>query len=119
MPVQTLEFEVIGLPEAEILESGVDKLRWELVSDARIKSEENQLGIGPVVYRGRTEDPLTDTYSSDGVIRDALFLFVDETDAVKALVSNMDPTDLTDTMADFMTNYGGSIDEMKTKRPTV
>lgn len=119
MPVQTLTYEVITLPEAEIFESGVDKLRWTLVSDARIKTAENSLGVGPVVYQNRPEDPLTDQYSSDGVIRDALFLFVDEADCVKSLISNMDPTDLQETIDDFMATHGGSVVEMKTKRPTV
>jgi hypothetical protein len=119
MPVQTLTYEVISLPEASILEEGVDGLRWTLKSDARIKTADNQLGVGPVVYEGRTEDPMTDEYDSDGVIRDALFLFIDENDAVKSLVSNMDPTDLSDTMADFMTNHGGSVADMKAKRPAV
>ncbi|MFP4423249.1 MAG: hypothetical protein ACLFRG_22155 [Desulfococcaceae bacterium] len=119
MPVQTLTYQVIDLLEAAILERGVNGLQYELVADARIKTEDNELGVGPVVYRGRTEDPETDTYSGDGVIRDALFLFVDEEDCLKSLVSNMDPTDLADTMADFMDTHGGSVADMKAKRPNV
>jgi hypothetical protein len=98
------------------MSEGVDENKWTLESDARIKSETNQLGIGPVVYKGRPKDA-EGNYDKAGSPRDALLLFVDENDAVYCLFEDQAPTDIADTMADFMTNHGGDIAAMKANRP--
>jgi hypothetical protein len=117
MPVLTSTFAASTHMFADILEDGADRNNWYLASDARIKSEENSLGIGPVVYRGRPKNGDGD-FDKDGQPRDALLMFVDEADAVYCIHEGQDPVDIADTIADFMTNHGGDLAAMKAKRPS-
>jgi hypothetical protein len=118
MPVITTTFEQSSHMEAAILEKGVSGRGWVLASDARIKSEDNALGIGPVVYKGRPKD-VSQEYDRDGVPRDGLLMFYDATECVFCLMEAVDPTDLQDTIADYLTNHGGDIPTMAALKPTV
>ena len=118
MAVLTLVKEVLSREEAALIEAGATGQGWTLRADARIKTETDPIGVGPVVFEGKPKTA-EGKVSRDGEPRDGLLLFVDEGDAVKALLFLVDPTDLQDTLADFMANHGGSITAMKALRPVV
>ena len=117
MPLINLSHRVCTIEEAEILEAGCKKNSWSLVTDGRISSPATG-SIGPVAYLGpvrKKEGPDgTDLPANDGIV-----MFFDEDDAVVAMLSNVDPTDLILTQADFLEQCGASISVMKTKRPLV
>jgi hypothetical protein len=103
----------------QLLEAGADDERWPLAADARIKTDVNALGVGPVVYKGRKKDE-NGAYSTSGSVKDALFLFFDDDGtATMAIVENQAEADVLLTIEDFLTNHGGAIATMKTNKPTV
>lgn len=119
MPVITLTHEGITEMRGILLEAGADDEKWPLAADARIKTDQNSLGVGPVVYKARKTDENGD-YSSTGTVKSALFLFFDDDGtATMALVEGQAEADVLLTIDDFLTNHGGSIATMKTNKPTV
>jgi len=114
-----LTWKTLHLREAELMENGAVRMAWKLHSDARIKTADSVMGIGPVVYTAKPENPETGEYQYDGIIRDALFIFCDEADCVQAMANNADPGNLEETIADYMLSHGGNIQEMKALKPSV
>lgn len=117
MPLITPTFRVCSKEEADLLEGGAKRIGYTLQTDGRITSPETG-AIGPVAYVGpirKKEGPdNTDLPADDGII-----MFFDESDAVVAMFSNVNSTDLMLTISDFLENCGASITVMKTKRPAV
>jgi hypothetical protein len=112
-----LTWHAVSVMEADLLENGALRKSWSYPADARIKISGALLGVGPVVYKGKTEDPNTGEASYSGVIRDALFLFCDVADCVYAVLENVDPTALQETIDDYIANYGGDIAAMQAMKP--
>lgn len=119
MAVLALEWRVCSITETDLLESGAIRRTWTAKEDARIKTAAAPLGIGPVVYTGKAENPDTGISSYDGVIRDGLFLFCDESDCVRAILEDVDPTDLEETINNYMDTHGGDVETMQTLKPVV
>lgn len=117
MAVLTLIWRQVSLTEADLLESGAARRNWTYKRDARIKIPSAALGIGPVVYAGTPENPATGAASYDGVVRDALFLFCDTADCVRALLEDVNPEDLAETISHYMDTHGGDIPTMQTLKP--
>lgn len=117
MAVLTLTWRQVSLTEADLLESGAARRNWTYKRDARIKTFSAPLGVGPVVYAGTPENPETGISSYDGVIRDALFLFCDTADCVRALLEDVNPGDLEETIAHYMNTHGGDIATMQMLKP--
>ena len=119
MPALTLTHTGISLMEAQLYAAGADDSRWTLAADARIKTQSNPVGVGPLVYKGRTKDE-SGNYSSSGEVKDAIFLFFDDDGtATQALISEQVEADVLLTIDDFLTNHGGDVAAMKANKPTV
>lgn len=103
----------------EMVENGAQRLLWTYAGDARIRHDDAPMGVGPAVLIGRPEDPDTGRPATDGVIRDALFLFCDFgiVDSVYAAVFDADPTALTAAIDAYMDAHGGDVDAMRTLKP--
>lgn len=119
MAVVALTHNGIGLTHGVLLEEGCKDEKWTLAADARIQTEGDIVGVGPVVYKGRTLDEDGD-FSSDGTVQQALFMFFDnDGTATYAIIENQSETDVDDTVSDFLTNSGGDISVMKSNKPVV
>lgn len=119
MAVISLTHASITTMHGVLLEEGCKDERWPLAADARIKTEENSLGVGPVVYKGRTKDA-DGNFSSDGTVQDGIFMFFDDDGTtIYALTSGQSETDIDDTIADYLNTHGGDIAVMKSNKPTV
>lgn len=117
MPVVTLTQIPITHQLGSFLVRGALGENWALKADARIKSDENDIGVGPVVFEGLPK--LADgTLYKSGSPRDGLFVFFDLSDCTFALAEMLDPVDLQDTLSDYLTNHGGDIAAMKANRPS-
>ena len=119
MAIVALTWEQDSLIAASLLENGADDLGWTLAADARLKTEEDPTGIGPVVFKGRPKDDTGKVDTKLGFPRDALFIFYKEAEAVRATLESQDPTDLTDTIADFLATHGGDVAAMTALAPAV
>lgn len=129
MAVLDLEYTDMSPFEAELIEIGVQTEKWTLAVDARIKTADNPIGIGPAVYRGTPESNTGEKLNSmeaGGYIRDALFLFcLADRVAVSFLwdiptgTGAAADTNLEDTITAYMENRGCSIAAMLAKAPEV
>jgi hypothetical protein len=117
--ILSLAWKSVPVIVGDLLENGANRKMWSYPVDARIKTSEAPLGVGPVVYKGKEENPETGESTYSGVIRDALFLFCDTADCVYAVLENVDPTDLNETITNFIANSGGDIAAMQAKKPAV
>ncbi|MFP4031218.1 MAG: hypothetical protein ACLFQQ_22900 [Desulfococcaceae bacterium] len=104
----------------EMMENGAMRLLWQYAGDARIRHDDAPLGVGPAVLTGRPEDPDTGRPATEGVVRDALFLFCDYVvvDSVYAAVFDADPTELQAEIDAYMDAHGGDVDAMRALKPT-
>lgn len=118
MPVQNLTFESEPKIMAGYTEDGVSK-KYTLVADARIKTEEDALGIGPVAYRGQLKNNQQVVDTKTGVPRDLCVFFFTDTDVRRASLEAMDPADVDDTINDFLTTCGADPATMLTKAPAI
>jgi len=119
MAIVALTWEQDSLIAAGLLENGADDLGWTLAADARIKTEENPVGLGPVVFKGRPKDDDGKVDTRNGSPRDALFIFYKETEAVRTTLEAQDPVDVMDTIADFLASHGGDAAAMTALAPAV
>ena len=117
--ILSLTWKSVSMMEADLLENGAVRKSWALHSDARITISGSTLGVGPVVYTGRPEDPETGAAVYDGVIRDALFLFcdLDSSHCVRAILEDRNPTDLQETISAYMQASGGDVSAMQALKP--
>ena len=119
MPVISLTFEAVTEMRAILLEEGAKDEKWTLAADARIKTDSNALGVGPVVYKDRPSDE-DGNYSSTGTVKNALFLFFDDDGtATMSLAEDQAQADILLTVDDYLANHGGDIAAMKALKPTV
>lgn len=119
MPVVSLTFEEDSLNIGKIIMAGLEDEKWIVEADARIKTEDDPVGVGPVVFTNRPEDPETNSYDVDGVVRDAVFLFFLENGVRRAEIFDQDPADLVDTVNDYLSSHGGDKTAMAALAPTV
>lgn len=119
MAVLPITWEHDSLMAAELIENGADDLRWTLAADARIKTDVDPVGVGPVAFKGRPKDNDGNIDLKSGLPRDALFIFYTDTEARRGGLEGVDPDDLTDTINDFLANHGGDRDAMLALVPAV
>jgi hypothetical protein len=129
MAILDLEYTDMHPFEAELIEIGVQAEGWAMAVDARIKTAENPIGTGPVIYKGTPESSTGEKLTSSqtgGYIRDALFLFcLADRVAVSFLwdiptgTGAAADTNLEDTITAYMENRGCSIAAMLAKAPEV
>lgn len=118
MPVISLAYEDITEMRAILLEEGAKDEKWTLAADARIKTDQNALGVGPVVYKARPTDE-DGVYSSTGTVKEALFLFFDDDGtAVMCLAENQAQADILLTVDDYLSSHGGDVAAMKALKPS-
>ncbi len=119
MPALTLTYTAIPIYVTNVMLQGCVKKGYTLSADARIRNATLTLGVGPICYAGKTTEGVEDPASGSKVPNDAMFFFVDEDgDTAKyAVLEDVDPTDLQDTIAAFLTNMGGDIATMKARMP--
>jgi hypothetical protein len=117
MAVQSLTFEHERIEMAQYSEKGLLST-WFLAADARIKTETNTTGVGPVVYKGPLKNS-SNIASKDGYSRDLVIFFYTDTEARRAELWNQEPGDINDTANDFLTNHGASISAMLLLAPSV
>lgn len=118
MAVIPLTFEHESKTMGGIAEKGLDTDNWFLAADARIKTEDDAIGVGPVAYRGKLKTA-DGKVSKDGASRDLVVFFYTETEARRAEIENQDPTDIVDTLADFLANHGGDKTAMSALAPAL
>ncbi len=115
----TLTYEHESIEMGKLTEKGMSADGWSLAADARIKTEDNVLGVGPVVYKGRPKTMDGKVSSKEGIPRDAVFLFYLEGECRRAELTMEDPDDIDDTIAAFLVSHGGDLAEMAAKAPAV
>lgn len=119
MPAITLSHKAITLMEAQLYAAGADDSRWTLAADARIKTSNNPVGVGPLVYKGRPKDE-SGNYTSSGEVQDAIFLFFDDDGSgTQSLISGETEADVLLTIDAFLNAHGGDVPTMKGLKPTV
>lgn len=118
MPVLSMTHN-LHTPELQmvLLEEGAQSEKWPLAADARIKTEEDPVGVGPVVYKGRTLDE-EGNYASDGTVQQAMFMFFDGDESTYAILSNQTESDIVLTVEDFLVSHGGDVATMQGNKPT-
>jgi hypothetical protein len=117
MAVQSLTWENEPIVIAEITEIGLNR-SWFLAADARIKTANNTIGIGPVAYKGPLKNS-ENVASKDGYSRDMVVMFYTDTDCKRAELMNQEPGDINDTVNDFLASHGGDTTAMLALAPTV
>ncbi len=115
----TLTYEHESIEMGKLTEKGMSADGWTLAADARIKTEANTLGVGPLVYKGRPKTADGKVSSKEGIPRDAVFLFYLDSECRRAELSMEDPDDINDTIAAFLASHGGDLTDMAAKAPTV
>jgi hypothetical protein len=119
MPVIALTHENITEMRGILLEEGAKDEKWVLAADARIKTDGNALGVGPVAYKDRPSDD-NGVYSATGTVKNALFLFFDDDGtATMSLTEDQEQADILLTVDDYLSSHGGDVTAMKALKPVV
>jgi hypothetical protein len=110
--IRDLNYQDVSPFEADIFEAGLIAEKWQIETDARIKTESNPVGTGPVIYAGEKTE--------SGYFSDAAFLFFTPDRVSIAFLNDVDPySDMTETITAYAESKGASIPAMLARAPEV